>query len=70
MGSGDIAPPILNLGSMVSFTHRPLYLLGKSPQYPLARKLDGFSVSLDAVEKRKISAPAENQIPILPSLNH
>jgi hypothetical protein len=55
---------------MASFTHRPLYVLGKSPQYPLARKLDGFSVSLDAVEKRKISAPAENQTPILPSLNY
>jgi hypothetical protein len=44
-GNGGIAPRILNLGSrwrwVVSFTPRPLYLQGKSPWYPLDRKLGG-----------------------------
>jgi hypothetical protein len=44
-GSGCIDPRILDLGTswrwVVSFTHRPLYLRGKSPLYPLDRRLDG-----------------------------
>jgi hypothetical protein len=43
--SGDIAPSILDLGSrwrsVVSFTPRPLYPQGKSPWYPLDKKLGG-----------------------------
>jgi hypothetical protein len=38
---------------VVSFTPRPLYLLGKSHRYPLDRRL-GPRVDLDDVEKRKI----------------
>jgi hypothetical protein len=44
-GSGGIAPGIVDLGtrwrSVVSFTLRPLYLQGKSPWYPLDRRLGG-----------------------------
>jgi hypothetical protein len=44
-GSGGIAPRILDLGIrwrwVVSFTPRPLYPQGKSPQYPLGRTLGG-----------------------------
>jgi hypothetical protein len=42
-GSGVIAPRILDPGTrwrwVVSFTHRPLYPPGKSPWYPLDRRL-------------------------------
>jgi hypothetical protein len=42
-GSGGIAPHILDLDTrwrqVVSFTLRPLYLQGKSPWYPLDRRL-------------------------------
>jgi hypothetical protein len=45
-GSGDIAPHILHLGTrwrwVVSFTSRPLYSQGKSPWYPLDRRLGGL----------------------------
>jgi hypothetical protein len=44
-GSGDIAPRILDLGTRwrwaVSFTSLPLYPQGKSPWYPLDRRLGG-----------------------------
>jgi hypothetical protein len=43
--SGGIAPRILDSGTkcgwVVSFTPRPLYPLGKSPWYPLDRRLGG-----------------------------
>jgi hypothetical protein len=43
--SEGIAPRILDLGSrwrwVVSFTPRPLYSQGKSPWYPLDRRLGG-----------------------------
>jgi hypothetical protein len=43
--NGGIAPRILDLGarlrSVVSFTPRPLYPQGKSPSYPLDRRLGG-----------------------------
>jgi hypothetical protein len=42
-GSGGIAPRILDVGTrwrlVVSFTSRPLYPQGKSPWYPLSRRL-------------------------------
>jgi hypothetical protein len=44
-GSGGIAPRLLDLGTrwkwVVSFTHRPRYPQGKSPWYPLKRRLGG-----------------------------
>jgi hypothetical protein len=44
-GSGGIASRILDLGTrwrcVVSFTTQPLYLQGKSPWYPLDRRLGG-----------------------------
>jgi hypothetical protein len=43
--SGDIAPRIIDLGTrwrwVVSFTPWPLYPQGKSPPYPLDRRLSG-----------------------------
>jgi hypothetical protein len=43
--SGGITPPILDLGTrwrqVVSFTPHPLYFQGKSPWYPLDRRLAG-----------------------------
>jgi len=44
---------------VVSFTPRPLYPQGKSPWYPLDRRLDGpqSRAVLDAVVKRKIPLP-------------
>jgi hypothetical protein len=43
--SGGIAPRIIDIGSrwrwVVSFTPRPLYPQGKSPLYPLDRRLGG-----------------------------
>jgi len=55
-GSGGIAPCILDLGSrwrwVVSFTLRLLYPQGKSPWYPLVRRLGGPpSATLDTVSK-------------------
>jgi hypothetical protein len=45
LGSGDISPRILDLGTrwrwVVSFTPRPLYSQGKSPWYTLDRRLGG-----------------------------
>jgi hypothetical protein len=45
MGSGCIEPRLLDLGTswrrVVSFTPRPLYSGGKSPQYQLDRRLGG-----------------------------
>jgi hypothetical protein len=44
-GSGGIAPRILDIGTrwmtVVSFTPRSLYPQGKSPWYPLDRRLGG-----------------------------
>jgi hypothetical protein len=46
LGSGGIAPRILNLGTrsswVVSFTIQPLYTQAKSPRYPLDRRLGGL----------------------------
>jgi hypothetical protein len=40
MGSGVIAPRILNLGTVVSFTPAALYTLKKHPRYPGGMRLD------------------------------
>jgi hypothetical protein len=39
---------------VVSFTPRPLYFQGKSPWYPLDRRLGGPGTVLNTVVKRKI----------------
>jgi hypothetical protein len=44
-------------GGEFSFTLRPLYLLGKSPWYPLDRRLGEPQSVLGAVVKRKIPSP-------------
>jgi hypothetical protein len=44
------------LVGVVSFTPRPLYPQGKSPRYPLLRRLDGPRAGLNDVEKRKFLA--------------
>jgi hypothetical protein len=45
LGSGGIAPRIIDLGTIwrwvASFTPQPLYPQGKSPWYPLDRRLGG-----------------------------
>jgi hypothetical protein len=61
LGSGGIAPRILNLGTrwrwVVGFTPRPLYPQGKSPRYPLDRRLGGTRAVLGAVDEEKNSLP-------------
>jgi hypothetical protein len=47
-GSGGTSPRILDLGTkwkwMVSFTPQPFYPQGKSPCYPLDRRLGGLQI--------------------------
>jgi hypothetical protein len=72
-GSGGIAPCVLNLEIrwiwVVSFTHLPLYPQGKSPRYPLDRRLSGPKASLNAMEIGQVSAPSgiESRIPRCPA---
>jgi hypothetical protein len=60
-GSGGIAPPILwrrHYMEVSGQIHAPdLYPQGKSPSYPLDRKLGGPRAVLVAVVKRKIPSP-------------
>jgi hypothetical protein len=60
-GSGGIAPRIIHLGNRrrraVSFTPRPLYPQGKSPWYPLDRRLGGLQSRSGRSSKEKISVP-------------
>jgi hypothetical protein len=37
---------------VVTFTTRPLYLRGKSPRYPMERRLGGLRAGLDDVKKK------------------
>jgi len=39
---------------VVDFTPLPLHPMGQNPQYLFNRKLGGFQIGLDALEKRKI----------------
>jgi hypothetical protein len=61
-GSGDIAPLILVLGTrcrwVVSFTPWPLYPQGKSPWYPLDRRLGGPQSRSGRGGEEKNSQPA------------
>jgi hypothetical protein len=60
-GNGGIAPLILDLGDrlrwVVSFTPRPLYPQGKSPWYPLDRRLDGSQSRSERGDEEKNSQP-------------
>jgi hypothetical protein len=51
---------------VVSFTPLPLYPQGKSPWYPLNRRLGGLRAVLDAVVKRKIPSPRRESNPRTP----
>jgi hypothetical protein len=51
---------------VVSFTPRPLYPEGKSPWYPLDRRLGGPRAVLDAVVKRKIPSSRRESNPRTP----
>jgi hypothetical protein len=63
--SGGTAPHILNLGTrwrwVVSFTPRPLYPQGKSPQYPLDRRLGG----LQSRSGRGVKEKNSQSLPVL-----
>jgi hypothetical protein len=48
---------------MVSFMPRLLYTKGKSPWYPLDRRLGGSRASLDVVVRRKIPSPYRDSNP-------
>jgi hypothetical protein len=72
LGNGGIAPRILDLGTrgrwMVSFTPRPLYPQGKSPWYPLYRRLGGpQSRTRRGDEEKKFPTPAGTRTPYLPA---
>jgi hypothetical protein len=62
--------PFFDLGTIwrrvVSFTPRALYPQGKSPLYPVDRRLGGFQAVLDAVVKRKIRSPRQESNPRTP----
>jgi hypothetical protein len=66
MGSGGIAPHILNLGTtwrwVASFTLQLLYPQRKSPQYPLDRRLGWSGMWWP---REKIHAPARNQTAVV-----
>jgi len=60
-GSWGIVPRILNLCTIlrwvVSFMHRLLYPRGKSPRYPLDRRLDGPQIRFGRGGEEKNSQP-------------
>jgi len=69
-GSGGIALCILNLDtrwrSVVNFTSQPFYPWGKSPWYPLDRRLGRHhSLSGRGGKEKKIPSPAGNRIPVV-----
>jgi hypothetical protein len=61
LGSGSIVPRVLDLSTrwkwMVNFTPRPLYPQGKSPWYPLGRRLGGLQSQSERGGERKNSQP-------------
>jgi hypothetical protein len=69
-GSGGIAPRILDLGTrcmwVVSFTPRSLYPQGKSPWYPLDRRLSGPQSRSGRGVKRKIPSSRRESNPRTP----
>jgi hypothetical protein len=51
---------------MISFTHRPLYLPGKCPRYPLYRRLIGpQSWSERCGKEKKIPSPAGSRTTVV-----
>jgi hypothetical protein len=70
-GSGGIAPRILDFGTrwrwVASFTPRPLYSQGKSPWYPLDRRLGGPQNRSERGGKEKIFQPllGDNKVVII-----
>jgi hypothetical protein len=68
--SGGIPPRILDLRTrrrwVVSFTSRPLYTPGKSPWYPLDRRLGGPRPFLNTVVKKRIPSPRRKLNPRTP----
>jgi hypothetical protein len=60
-GSEGIALLILDLGTrwglVVSFTPRPFYLQGKSPRYPLDKRLGGPQIRSGRGGEEKNSQP-------------
>jgi hypothetical protein len=70
-GSGSIAPRIFGLGTscrwVVSFTLRPLYRQGKSPWYPLDRRLGGTQSRSGRGGEEKIPRPCRDSNPDHPT---
>jgi hypothetical protein len=70
-GSGCIDPHFLDLGTswrwVVNFTPRPLYPQGKSPRYPLDKRLGGPQSRSGRLGGGKILDPTETRTPTLPS---
>jgi hypothetical protein len=72
LGNGNIAPRILDLGTLwwrwvVSFTPRPLNPQGKSPSYPLDRKLGGPHSRSGNGGEKKIPSPYRDSNPEHPA---
>jgi hypothetical protein len=67
MGGERIEPHFLNLGTsrrkVVSFTPRPLYPWGKSPRYPLDRRLGGLQSRSGRCGEQKILDPTGTRTP-------
>jgi len=72
LGSEGLAPRILDLSTgwrlLNSFTFRPFYPKGKSPSYPLARRLGRFqSQSGLGGEEKNSQPPPEFEPPVTQS---
>jgi hypothetical protein len=67
MGGGCIDPHFLHLGTswrwVVKFTPRPLYPRGKSPRYPLDRRLGGLQSRSGRFGEEKIRDPTGTRTP-------
>jgi len=66
-GGRGIAPRILDLGTkrrwVVSFTLRSLYIRGKSPRYPLDRRLGGPQNRSECGEEKNSQPPPGIETP-------
>jgi len=73
LGSGGIAPRILNLDTrwnwVVTFTPRPFYLRGKRPRYPVDRRLSELQSrsGRDGEEKKSHHCPCRDFNPGRPA---
>jgi hypothetical protein len=75
LGSGVIAPCILDFGIMwrwvISFTSRPLYPQGRSPSYPLGRRVGGPQSWSGRGGEEKDSQPLQGlEPPIIQPIAH